>query len=254
MRSSILAVCLLGACSGNGLNSQNGDAGSSTDLAMSSSSDLAAPSGDLAGAMCDLLKQDCPSGNKCVAVNMMMMTSFQCVPLAGMVTDGQPCMRGMNGMPDDCNAGLTCTTRGSTTMNPLCRKLCGADSDCDAGQKCTVLSNRTPTVGVCIPSCTPFGTDCSGGLTCATTAVEIGSTMQNPKIVFTCRGVGTTPAFGQCMRSTDCVADTACDQGGTCEPLCDDSHQCPTNPNADAGALSCMPIGSTLASNPGVCG
>jgi len=254
MRSSLIVVCLLGACSGNGLDSQNGDGGGGGDLAMSSGNDLSmSGSQDLAaGGMCDLIKEDCPPGDKCVVVNMMMMTTTQCVMTVGSVADGQPCMRGMGGAPDDCAAGLACTTRGASAMSPVCRKYCAADGDCDQGQKCSLLSTRLTNVGVCIPACQPFGSDC-GSLTCATTAQAIGSTMQNPKIFWTCRAAGATPAFGQCQRSSDCAADLVCDQSGTCVPLCDDSHACPNNPDAYAGGtLTCQPLGTGPA-NPGVC-
>jgi hypothetical protein len=225
------------ACSSNNVNNTD-------------NSDMAVPGGDLSttpdqGAMaCDVIKQDCPTGQKCALTGGGGMAPTPTCVMAGTVTDGQPCMRGMMGAPDNCAAGLVCSRSGA------CRKYCAADTDCDSGQKCAAGRVST-TIGTCSPACTPFGTDC-GTQNCSGVSTSLsGSTF------FTCRTPGTTPNFGDCgagAGGASCGANAVCDpNAGWCAPICDSTHTCPANPADGGGALSCMSLMTSISGDPGIC-
>jgi hypothetical protein len=248
MRTLLLASIAFVACDSNNLNNNNND------LSMSNEDMTELP--DSAGQSCDLVKQDCPGGMKCALSGggMMMAATPTCV-MAGTVTDGMPCMRGMMGMPDNCAAGLTCPRAGGGGMS-VCRKICTGDSGCDPGQQCAVLSFSVTDVGQCVPTCTPFGTGCSGTQSCAGITLAVGATQQVQNVLFTCRNVGTTSLYGDCQRASDCPANSYCDpQAMFCTPLCDSTHTCAMHPVPDAGTIyQCQSFGTSLSNDPGYCG
>jgi hypothetical protein len=260
MRYMIFAVAIAaGGCGGNSLNNSGGDM-ATADLSMSGGGgDMTVTPDGGPGMMCDLAAQNCPSGMKC-EITGGMMGGARCVAQNGSVGADQPCVRMMGGGGDDCAAGLQCTTRGSTQMMPLCRKLCTKDSDCAGGQQCALVSQAVTTAGVCIPSCEPGTGSCTNGLACGTLTLAVGSTMTNQILFFTCRAAGTSPLYGACNRSADCVAESICDStAGWCAPLCDDTHACVQPPSdggvSDAGTImtTCMTLGNSAPNNPGVC-
>jgi hypothetical protein len=241
MRILILAA-LVGVigCDNNSINNEN-DA--SIDMSMSGDG-----GGDIgAGASCDLLKQDCGSGMKCTLVGGGMGTAPTptCVT-DGTVAEGQPCMRGMMGQPDNCEAGLTCSRTGS-----VCRKICGSDTDCGSNEACAILSFAVTDVGQCIPTCAPFSDTCGNSQTCASITLEVGATQQNQQVLFTCRATGTAGAYEDCMRANDCGANLYCSQDGVCVPLCDASHDCVAY--GDGSVPICASAGTTLPGDPGIC-
>jgi hypothetical protein len=193
---------------------------------------------------CDLLAQDCPSGQKCTVVNMNGMSTISCEP-AGTIAEGMACMRS-NGV-DNCAAGLICTRTGSAALT--CRKLCDSTTACSSGQQCGLVLRTITNVGACVPECTPFGSDC-GALNCSGLVHDIGSN----NFFFTCRNPGSTAAFVDCNLSNTCVADTTCDPKTMfCTPLCDNAHSCPVDPIDGGGPLSCQGVGSGLPEDPGLC-
>jgi hypothetical protein len=245
MRTFVIAVlAVAGGCSNETVNIPGVDMkASGADMAMGSSD-----SG--ASGMCDLIKQDCPMGQKCVAANVGTqqnpMLGTECVPLASMVVGlNQTCMRAM-GM-DNCDKGLSCSTVGAPAGMRVCLKVCAAGTDCPSTEKCVAGFGA----GVCVKSCTPFGSDCASGMTCSSFQSDIASTMNNDIIVPVCRTIGTTMLGGTCMRSSECGANAGClTDTGTCAQICDDTHICRTIDH-DAGMPTCTPLaeGSSL----GVC-
>jgi hypothetical protein len=234
MRTTLL-LFLVAACGNNNSLNQTTD-----DMTVDESDMSVGP--DQGSMSCDLIQQDCPNGQKCAVSGFGMTATVSCV-MAGTVTDGMACVRGMMGAPDNCAAGLTCS-RGT------CRKYCTADGDCDAGQKCGANRN-TMLVGTCTPACTPFGNDC-GAQNCSTLVTAFGS---GGGVFFTCRMPGNTANFDDCTGGgASCGPDAFCDQNaGWCAPLCDDTHPCPAM-SADGGvALSCMSLGTTMSGDPGYC-
>jgi hypothetical protein len=242
-----LAILFIAGCGGGGLNT-NIDGGE--DLASPTTDDMNV--GDMAnGFMCNLLNQDCtdPSNPKCTYTRVMGMTKTMCTA-DGTVARDQTCTIDMTTRLDNCQKGLVCTATGSASGTDTCRKLCAADGDCGGTQKCASLRGVMG-VGYCIPTCTEFGTDCTGG-SCAAAATDVSSTMTNPVRFLTCRAVGTALADDACTTGADCVADMLCGgQPRRCSPLCDSSgsHNCPAVA-PDAGApWTCMPVtGSTTVS------
>jgi hypothetical protein len=253
MRTALLVTLVFAACDNNNLNNNNDD------LSMNSNDDLSTMPDQAGGQSCDLLKQDCPTGQKCALVGGggMMAAMPTCVT-AGTVTDGQPCMRGMMGQPDNCAAGLVCPRSGGggMTSTSVCRKICADDTGCDPGQQCAILSFSVTDVGQCTPTCTPFGTGCTGTQNCSGITLAVGATQTVQNVLFTCRNVGTTMLYGDCQRSSDCPADSYCDPNAMfCTPLCDSTHTCAMHPVPDAGTVyQCQSFGTALASDPGYCG
>jgi hypothetical protein len=245
MRTLLLVSIAFAACDSNNLNNNNND------LSMSNN-DMTTMPDQAGGQSCDLVKQDCGSGMKCVLAGggMMMAAQPTCVA-AGTVTDGMPCMRGMMGQPDNCAAGLVCP-RG---MNSVCRKICVDDKGCDPGQQCAVLSFSVTDTGQCVPTCTPFGNGCTGSQNCSGVTLAVGATQQMQNVLFTCRTPGMVGFYGDCQRSSDCVADSYCDPNAMfCTPLCDNTHSCSAHPIPDAGTiLTCMSFGTSLPADPGIC-
>lgn len=263
----VLALALVGVigsvgvigCGSSGLNG-NDDMGTA-DMTATGTDDMNVGDGG-SGGPCDVPTQTgCASGQKCVAAQggtmMNPMIVGKCVT-AGTVTDGQPCMRGMNGMPDNCASGLTCSRIGLPTGMTVCRKYCANDASCssDPGQKCALLAGGLANFGSCAPACTPFGTDCPTGMTCAAIEIESGSTMSNINAFLACRTAGAGAAYDACMRSSDCGANLFCDQQqGWCAPLCGTGHACTQPPAVDGGAatVSCMVFANAGSTGLGVC-
>ncbi len=212
--------------------------------------------------VCDPTAQNCADPNqKCIVTVSMGKVTGGCVA-NGTVAEGGTCMRAMMGVPDNCQKGLTCARvggGGGGGGTSVCRKIGKADSTCGA-QKCIISGGGgggggQTTYGSCSPTCNLFSTDCGTGQTCASFATGIGSTQMNPIYVPICRATGNVAAYGTCQRSSDCVADTACNgqgQTGRCFPLCSDTVAC-TQPAVDGGGYMCTPLGG-LANNAGICG
>jgi hypothetical protein len=245
-------------------NGSDGGGGGDMSMSMGGGDMTMSMGGDMTGgAMCDPVQQNCtdPNNPKCGLVvtgtGMNRMVTGQCEP-NGTTTRDMMCMLDMTTGMDDCVKGTRCTATGLPMgSSPVCRKFCGADGDCGTGQSCRASLG----FGVCIPSCTPFGTDCGAGATCATTQTDVASTMTKPVRFLSCRASGTTPLWGTCAASTDCGDNAVCPRGTqVCTPLCDGTHACPDMPNmADGGSgdggttpTTCMPNG--LPNGGGVCG
>src|SRR5262245_23197950 len=121
MRQSIplIFIAFIGACSDN--NGNTGGNGSGQDMAASV-------------AACDVVKQDCPSGQKCVpkvkGADLVVIGSA-CVP-NGTVAEGQPCVpkeADPSLLNSDCVAGTQCDDTGANAAS-VCRKYCGAGAAC----------------------------------------------------------------------------------------------------------------------------
>jgi hypothetical protein len=240
-----LAVLAIVGC---GPNQGKNNSGDGNDLSVSMMIDMAPPG-------CDAVKQDCATGKKCVlnVAGSNVLASGTCVP-NGTVSEGKPCNQDStvsNVLNDDCLAGLSCDNDGADG-NYYCRKLCSSDTTCTTtGQKCAGIFDPNP-VGLCLPVCTLFGTDCPAGSNCSV-ALSLPGDGNSVNGYFVCKTPGTVAPFASCMSDTDCGADYVCD-GTTnkCTPVCDATHACNQQP-ADGGALSCQPI-PNLSNGQGICG
>ena len=213
---------------------------------------------DTGPATCDPVAKTGCSGtdSKCTAIDDGSGTTVPgCVTPTGTVGADGTCKRASEDAAgighDDCAAGFYCSGIGSFTTPPVrhCRKYCATDTDCSGGQKCSILLSDPagPIAGICVPTCTLFGTDCPTGFNCS---LIIGD-MDGAALYGTCRSVGTGAAGSTCKAGTECVADEVCSDPtmsgtSTCVPLCDTAHAC-------TGGKTCKPQGS-LPTGGGVCG
>src|SRR5581483_1437235 len=151
---------------------------------------------------------------------------------------------------DNCQKGLSCSGLGTATGQFACRKFCTADSDCgSASQQCARLTGTAPAVGICVPTCTEFGTSCGAGMTCAAIATDVSSTTGNTVRFLICRPIGTGQPGDTCSKTMLCGSDVLCVGSGggaataQCSPLCDTTHVCPMIAGQpDGGTWSCMPV------------
>ncbi len=243
----IAFVVMLVAGCGNGTPMSSPDAAVAHDMSRSGS--------DLAGADlttqlgCDPIKQDCTDArsSKCTAVDDGTgsgAVAAMCVLPTGDTMTGDPCTR-INGMSsgegmDNCAKGNYCSSLGSLANPPVrhCRAYCVVDGDCQANQHCSQLIAQPP-VGLCIPVCAAFGTDCAQGFECANIIADGNRT----DYFLACRQTGDVASGGACGSDADCVADNVClGSTGNCTPLCDMTHPC-------ANGKTCMPLtpGSTFS-------
>ncbi len=242
-----------------------GSKGNNGNSDLSVAPDLAGTVDLAAGVVtCDPVKQTCIDPTvKCTLSNMGTMTmpdnQRACVPIKGTNKDGDPCTRTQFG-DDDCDKGLVCTLRGASLTMLRCRKFCHVAADCDAGAACTgQLAAGNTKDGLCVPLCTPFGSECATPFSCGGIFQDLASTMTMPKLVLTCRGTGAAPINGDCMTSDDCAAGGICDPTLlVCIPFCDDDHPCPATLDdgglTDDGGVSLSCAGITGApNNGGVC-
>jgi hypothetical protein len=174
-----------------------------------------------------------------------------CVP-NGTIASGQPCVVSDATGLDDCLKGMLCDNDGANAAN-ICRKYCTKSSDCTgANEKCLAAYN--PTWGICLPTCTPYGSDCPSGNSCASAFNDFPSSGNTG--FFVCHQSGTATVYASCSADTDCGDNLLCDQTyNWCTPICDSTHTCPQAPAVDGGAanITCQPF-TNLSSGQGVCG
>ncbi len=179
---------------------------------------------------CSTLQQDCPGPNqKCNFVIVKQEYTEACVDLIGNKGLSEACMRTAPGDEgdghDNCQKGFYCSDYG--TYRPLsperhCRKFCSKNSDCAPKQACFDI---TETVGLCAPTCTPFGSDCAGDLNCSDWAGDV-----NSKVTYLCRQPGLGKPGEECP-DDGCIQDAICLLEGNgmsyCYKLCNAQHPCP---------------------------
>ncbi len=131
----------------------------------------------------------------------------------------------------DCKTGEVCTDISRPAAE--CRAGCTREADCALPKTSCVL--LTVSTGACVPTCTPFGTDCPPGLTCTAHAPEAAGVTQTSKSAF-CRKAGATALGASCVDDpVACGANAEClffqDKGegppqSRCHALCDGTHAC----------------------------
>lgn len=248
---SFLLVMTAVGCGGSSNNGGAGGSGSAGGGGTSSGGDMSAGSGggsgstdggagaDMKTAACSVPDQTgCPTGEKCVPGK----GGGTCVA-NGTVAEGQACTVDSTTNQDNCLSGFICDD--TVGGNPICRKICTADTSCTTtGQSC---AGYTTKYGVCLPSCTPGGTDCATGTDCSTAVDDISTTQTTENGFFVCKPTGTGAEFTACQGDSDCAAGLECDSTGQqgiywCVPNCNATTPCPTAPGTDMGAvtLSCQ--------------
>lgn len=150
------------------------------------------------GGGCDVILQNCPTGEGCYLVGGAAGPTTACMPIAGTLPEGSACTG------QTCADDLHCTG-GS---DGACREYCcmGSDGDCPLGYSCLNygdgMGGALP-IGVCVPpsDCTVVPqAGCGTGEACAPTS---GGDLL-------CVAAGTVAVGGTCGAGMGCVAGAAC--------------------------------------------
>jgi len=254
MRRELLFLSIVLGCSSSSSDPVPPPADSGSDAIVDSSKDdsVATETNDATDVLdapssvaCSAGAQDCPAGKKCTLQNLAPTGRInRCVDEIGTKKIDEACTRTGFG-DDDCARGGLCTTLPGAAIDPAkCRKLCTDDSDCPTG-RCYNLGNGPSSLGgVCLPTCTLFGTDCGLSTVCWL-FYNPRATARSP---FCSQPSGKLVADGSpCAVTNDCGNSNAICLGvpppseliagtpGTCTPLCDPTHAC-------GGSLTCSPL------------
>ncbi len=177
-------------------------------------SDTACFTGD-----CDLVRQDCPSGQKCTYVGTDAGTYVRGCTLEGTAEEGQPCAPTTTS--NSCKRGLICSTRAVADggSERLCSQFCNKKSDCPGALDCYVVLRfegsveRPLTCGPPPPSCDLLAQDCPNASDgCYPGDGNVGR----------CFPAGSVASGGACMYSNDCQKRSLCVNLATrqCKELC----------------------------------
>ena len=193
------------------------------------------------GSTCDVLRQNCPCGQKCAPVG----EELHCVPVpADQDAPGEPCV--VDRLEhDDCTPGATCVGPGFSDF-PTCVPLCDDDGvGCPGDTQC-VPGPGTTTLdyGLCLRACDPLQPECSVDEQCSQLLPGWFADTTSP---FVCMPAGdASELFVPCNLPIDCAAGLTCTGEtpepcgpdvlfGCCTPYCDlDAPDCPET-------LTCRP-------------
>lgn len=180
--------------------------------------------GGLLGDECDVVKQNCPAGEKCTWASAGGSGVFEimvCVPLAREpLATGAPCTfnPGVQDGVDDCAATAICLDLGDWDGNGICTQMCAWDV-LECPEKMVCVGSRT--LNWCEPICDPLAQTCPAGERCD---IGYGGTLcgydwpEEPR-----HGVGEAcDGAAQCELGATCLPEAAigCD-AGCCTPFCD---------------------------------
>jgi hypothetical protein len=227
MRASVAgvlgaAVASLLACTPN---SPSTDASDSSEAGTSSStgsgeestgdgdgeSDETGTEPDLPVPECDILKQDCPAGEKCVPNGSLT----RCVPAdPDGQTKGEPCER--QGTNDDCGPGLVCWTDEPGSGPGTCEEMCSGEFDSptcpDDADWCASYRRGFEWFPLCRPKCHPMMDACEPGAVCEQSTY--------------------LPWFVCSVQGMPLISGSAekCDLDGEPRPMCDVGFHCENGP------------------------
>ncbi len=195
---------------------------------------------------CDVLANDCKTGDACVVVSETAGTTAilttGCIPLAASPTaEGGACSQ--SATETGCAVGSLCVrTTGGAGNDGICRKFCQRATDCKPAQQCDIVTDA-PRSGICDAACAPFageagGDACPAGQNCLPTLIADGTYQRF--ISTTCGAAGTAISGGACGNGVACGVGLVCVKSA-CTPLCDTKHPCASG--------TCAGYGITNASN-----
>ena len=179
---------------------------------------------------CDVWKQDCPAGQKCVPYaegGGVAWNALKCVDITGDGAVGDPCtvVGGGGSGIDDCALGMLCwdvDERGHGT----CVAMCSGSPDgptCPPKSSCSISGDGA--LNICIFDCDPLLQDCPGadlcipvgeGFLCAQDDSGDGGQVNDP-----CEYANTCDPGLVCLNTAN--ASVTCQQGsqGCCQPFCE---------------------------------
>lgn len=201
-----------------------------------------------AGA-CDVVRQDCASGQRCTYVLENGMRARACVD-EGTSGEGEPCsLSGTSATRtfDTCKKGLYCVDTpgpdGGTSF--VCQRFCDDASQCTAPQECNEVLRLTDTqelplaCGAAAPRCDLLAQDCASPLGCYPS---------------TSRGAAVCAGSGSAGDGMGCDFSNQCTRGSACVGASSTARACRKLCKLPSGEPSC-PSGTTcqaLADYPGV--
>ena len=171
---------------------------------------------------CDIVAQNCPSGQECVTYQDAGAWALHCVNAKGSTPEGYTCTPSAQ---NPCTAGLEC-------VNNVCSKHCCLGDDAVCGKSpmgyqgaCDLeitLTGNVPAYSVCdyATPCQPFGIQpCASGQTCLVKDMSGSAKCSN------LNPPPGKPEKTQCMFANDCASGLGCygapDGGGfTCQWNC----------------------------------
>ncbi len=185
------------------------------------------PDGGVA-SQCDPKSQDCPEGEKCSAVSIVVGNPWganTCVPKKGDSQVGDSCdiEDGKYTGIDNCDAGLICLLTDDDGNGGACVEFCDSNDLCPdtSGAKCVVYNDGS--LPICLNNCDPLVQDCPEGQACYNSAGDD----------FVCFKESAMPGEGapgaecafinQCQKGSFCAAATAladCATPSCCTPYC----------------------------------
>lgn len=171
---------------------------------------------------CDVVRQDCASGQRCTYVLANGAYSRACVA-EGSSGEGEPCsLAGTSQTFDTCRKGLYCADArladGGATFQ--CRRFCHDTAQCTAPGECNEVLRLAGTqelplaCGAPSPRCDLLTQDCASPLSCYPSATA-GAAV--------CAGSGGRGNGEPCEFSNQCTRGSACVGPSTarvCRPLC----------------------------------
>ena len=188
---------------------------------------------------CDLVGQDCASGEKCSYQSDGGVTYRACLT-EGTANEGEACPTAQS--PNGCVKGLICVAPGDGGSG-VCERFCYADSDCPSPETCEGVltfagTPESPSLCVTLQECDLLQQNCPDGQGCYLDLHHDGGA---------CLEEGSSPVGGPCSRSNDCVKGAACDGTGTCRQLCG------TSGTQACQSGTCEPASAPAPSGVGLC-
>lgn len=176
---------------------------------------------------CNIILQDCPEGEKCVAFSSSGGSSWdanKCAPVKGDQGVGEACVwDGFAAGTDDCDATSMCwnLVESDGAWTGTCAPYCTGTPDlpmCPDGYSCLLSGDSD--LALCSKNCDPLLQDCNDGYACFWDGIAF-------QCVFTTDGV---PSGQPCGYINDCAkgnlcADASvlpgCQGSACCVPYCD---------------------------------
>lgn len=178
------------------------------------------------GVPCQILEQDCPTGQHCVPyICDMQQTGWDstiCVPV-GLKNPGESCVSPWEGtdVAEQCAQGSMC-------WNGVCKEQCTGtveDAKCSSGDAACLLANEGA-LAVCMEKCDPFNSNCPENELC----IPLGE--EAVAVTFACIGGGGGVHGDPCMWLNGCAPGFYCaiekGPGSVDAPGCDAIDGCCT--------------------------
>ncbi len=185
---------------------------------------------------CDLFKQDCERGQKCIAWSVGdrgTWNATRCVDITGDAAPGEPCKR-VDGL-DDCAFGGFCWHTDEQGHGTCVAQCTGTRVDWECPPKTQCAGSSDGVLYLCLLVCDPLEQDCPNAEVCIPSLdaflCELDASGDQGQFNDPCDYVNACDSGLVCLITTS--ASAACEQGsqGCCQPFCEfPNSPCP-NPD-----------------------